>query len=136
MANALFQKYVEACMTTGGPNLLTATIRCFLIDTGAYTVDLAAHQYLSSVPGGARIGSAVLSNKSVTARVFNADPISITGLSSPPTGEALLLVADTGTDATSQLIAWIDTATGLPTAAGITQANVSWDTGADKIFKL
>ena len=137
MANALFQKAVEAAQKARPMNLLAGNIKAVLIDTGAYTVDLANHEFLSDIPSGARIGTPVaLSNKSITARVFNADPISITGLSSPPTCEAIVLFEDTGTASTSPLLVWIDTATGLPTSTGITQANIAWYTGADKIFKL
>jgi hypothetical protein len=77
-----------------------------------------------------------LASKTVAAGVFDAADISFTGLSSAPTIEALVIYKDTGADATSNLIAYIDTATGLPVAAAATQVDVTWDNGANKIFKL
>ena len=44
----------------------------------------------------------------------------------------------TGADATARLIAYIDTPTsGLPFTPAVSQTvNVTWDNGANKIFKL
>ena len=50
--------------------------------------------------------------------------------------EAIVLYKDTGTDATSPLIAFIDTATGLPITPNGGDIIVTWDNGANKIFKL
>jgi hypothetical protein len=50
--------------------------------------------------------------------------------------EALVIYKDTGVEATSQLIAYIDTATGLPVTPGGGNITVTWDDGANKIFKL
>lgn len=113
------------------------TIRCILVDTGAYTPDLTLHDFLDDIPGGARIGTPVtLASKTSTNGVADAADISFTGLSSAPTIEALVIYKWTGVDATSALIAYVDTATGLPVAAGATQVDVTWDNGANKIFKL
>jgi hypothetical protein len=112
-------------------------VRAILIDTAAYTVDLANHDFLNDLAGGARIGSAVqLLNKSNVAGVMDAEDISFTGLSSAPSLEALILYQHTGNEATSRLIAYIDSATGLPTVAGLARVDVAWSNGANKIFKL
>ena len=50
--------------------------------------------------------------------------------------EAIVLYKDTGTDSTSPLIAFIDTATGLPITPNGGDIIVTWDNGANKIFKL
>ena len=50
--------------------------------------------------------------------------------------EAIVLYKDTGTDATSPLIASIATATGLPITPNGGDIIVTWDNGANKIFKL
>ena len=68
--------------------------------------------------------------------VCDAADITFTGLTNAPTVEAIVLYKDTGTEATSTLIAYIDTGTGLPTPAGVNSIAVSWDNGANKIFKL
>lgn len=112
-------------------------VRAILVDNGAYTVDLALHDFLDDVPVGARVGSAVaLGGKTNVAGVMDANDISFTGLSSAPSIEALILYVHTGVDATARLIAYIDSATGLPTVAGLSRADVTWSNGANKIFKL
>jgi hypothetical protein len=115
-----------------------ASVKAILIDAGAYTVDLVAHANLSDIPAGARIGSAVaLTLLDPSAGVCDASDISFTALVGAPTIEALALYKDTGIEATSTLIAYIDSATsGLPTPAGATQVDVTWNNGANKIFKL
>lgn len=135
MANALYPKAKEAALGSG-MNLSAGTVKAYLIDTGAYTYS-AAHQYLSDVPGGARIGTAqTLASKTLTNGVFDAADVTYSGLTSAPTIEAIVIAVDTGTDATSPLIAYIDTATGLPISAGATGGTVAWDNGANKIFAL
>ena len=54
MANTLFdfgrQRFLEAQI-----NWMTDTIKVILVDTGAYTPNVAAHQYLSDISASARI---------------------------------------------------------------------------------
>jgi hypothetical protein len=50
--------------------------------------------------------------------------------------EAIAIYQDTGNEATSRLIAYIDTATGLPVTPNGGDINLNWDTGVNKIFKL
>ena len=139
MSNALydsgrngFAKGDIAWKATGG-----STIKAILVDTASYAVNLATHANLSDIAAGARVGSAVaLTPSDPVAGVCDAADISFTGLSGAPTVEALVLYKDTGVESTSTLIAYIDTATGLPTPAGASTVNVAWDNGANKIFKL
>lgn len=136
MANALYGKGREA-FANGGINWTADTIKAILVDTALYTVAIDTHQYLSDVAAGARVGSAVaLATPTNTLGVCDAADISFTGLTSAPTIEALVLYKDTGVESTSALIAYIDTATGLPVAANATQVDVTWDNGVNKIFKL
>lgn len=136
MANGLYDKGREAFLNAD-IDWAVDTIQCILVDTASYTVDLAAHDFLNDVPGGARIGSAVtLSSKTSTNGVADAADISFTSLVGAPSIEALVIYKSTGVEATSNLIAYIDTATGLPVSAGATQVDVVWDSGANRIFKL
>ena len=50
--------------------------------------------------------------------------------------EAIVIYVDTGTEATSPLIAYIDTATGLPITPNGGDIIVTWDNGVNKIFKV
>lgn len=132
MANTLYDKGREAFLN-GGINWSSDTIKIALVDTGTYTFS-QAHQYLSSLTGV--VGTAVtLANKTSTNGVADADDAvfsSVTG----NTAEALVIYKDTGSAATSPLIAYIDTATGLPVTPNGGNITVVFDSGANRIFKL
>ena len=135
MANALYDKGREAFLT-GGINWSGDSIKAVLVDTGAYTVNLATHQFLSDIPAGARIAtSANLGSKTVAAGVADAADSLFTAVSGASV-EAVVLYKDTGTAGTSPLIAYIDTASGLPVTPNGGDITVAWDNGANKIFKL
>ncbi len=129
MANKLFPKYKQAILSTG-VNLVSGTVKAVLIDTGAYTQS-DAHQFLSSVPAGARIGTpATLANKTVVDGVFDADDSMFSSVpvqtGTAAAEEAILIYLDTGTEATSVLIAYIDTATGLPVTPNGGNVVITW----------
>lgn len=117
MANALYPKAKEQ-MLQGGINLSSATVKWQLVDTNGgtpYTYS-AAHEFLSDVPSGARLAqSAALASKTFASGTFDAADPSLTDSGGGATGEALILFIDTGSAATSRLIAYFDTGvTGLP----------------------
>lgn len=135
MANTLFdfarQRFLEAQI-----NWMTDTIKVYLIDTGAYTPQTAVHQYLSDIPTSARIaGPVTLTAKTTTGGAADAADITFTSVSGPSI-EAILIFSDTGTESTSPLIAWIDTATGLPITPNGGDIIVTWDNGTNRIFKV
>lgn len=135
MANALYDKSRQKFLE-GGIAWLTDSIVPVLVDTGAYTPNLATHEFLSDVPSGARIKTgAPLTGKTSTAGVADADDLTLSSVSGP-TCEALVLIKDTGSPATSPLIAYIDTASGLPATPTGGNILVQWDNGSLKIFKL
>jgi len=133
VANALFDKARESFLR-GEIIWQTDTIKVVLVDAGQYTPNLATHQYLSDVPSGARTAtSAALTSKTTAAGVADAaDPVftAATGVQS----EYLVIYQDTGSAATSRLIAYIDTATGLPVTPNSGDINVIFS--ASGIFKL
>lgn len=135
MANALYDLGRQGFLD-GSIDWDTNDVRAILVDTGAYTVNLATHQFLSDVAAGARIAvSGALAGKSVTAGVADASDVTFTAVSGA-TVEAIVIYQHTGVEATSRLIAYIDTATGLPVTPNGGDINVVWDNGASKIFKL
>jgi hypothetical protein len=76
-----------------------------------------------------------LSNKTVALGVADADDVllsSVTGTSC----EFIVIFQDTGVDATSRLIAYIDSAVGLPVTPNGGNITIQWDSGANRIFKL
>jgi len=134
MANQLYTTYKTAALK-GDVDLVNDTISAVLVDTDDYTPDQTNHQFLDDIPSGARVASATLSNTSVSAGVFDADNVTFTNVSGDEC-EALVIYQDTGTASTSQLVAYIDSANGLPVTPNGGDITVEWDDGSNKIFAL
>lgn len=135
MANALYDKGRQRFLE-GQFNWSTDTIKVLMVDTAAYTANLSTHEFLSDVSNSARITSAVtLTGKTTTGGAADASDVTFSAVSGPSI-EALIIYKDTGTEATSPLIAYIDTATGLPITPNGGDIIVTWDNGTNKIFKL
>ena len=113
MANTLYdycrQRFLESQI-----NWMTDTVKVILVSTSAYTPQTAVHQYLADIPVSARIaGPVTLTAKATTGGAADAADCTFTSVSGA-TINAIVIYKDTGTEATSPLIAYIDTATGLP----------------------
>lgn len=135
MANALYD-YGREQFATAGINWVTDTIKVVLVDVGTYSVSLSTHQFFSSVPGGAVVGVAgTLASKTATAGVCDAADLTFSTVSGASI-EAIVIYKDTGSSATSPLIAYIDTATGLALTPNGGDITVQWDNGTSRIFKL
>lgn len=114
------------------------TFRVYLVDiqggTG-YTRDLAADEFLSAIPALALISFIALTPADPVAGVADAADVTFLAVSGAQS-EALVIVKWVTAAADSPLIAYIDTATGLPVTPNGGDINVVWDSGANKIFKL
>lgn len=140
MANQLYSKAKEDFLG-GSLNLSSNAITIALIDTDVYTFS-SSHEDRADIPNTAVVSTANLANKTITAGVFDADDVVfpfVTGANC----EALILYHNTGdaeTDgarqADSRLIAYIDTATGLPVLPNGGNLTVKFSGGASKIFAL
>jgi hypothetical protein len=134
MANVLYPKFKESVLS-GAIDLTANNIKAILVDLADYTYS-TGHQFLSDVPAGAREEtSGNLASKTVTLGVFDAADITFTAAAGDPC-EALIIYKDTGSAATSNLIAFIDTASGLPATLNGGDVNITWDNTANKIFAL
>ena len=133
MANVLYPKGKEHLSKAEVP-LLTGNVRVFLVDSAVYTYS-AAHQSLADVPAGARVANALLSGKDVTNGVFAASNTTLPAVTGA-VSEVLIVLLDSGTEATSWLLAYIDSAIGLPVAPTGGDIVVQWDTGPNKIWAL
>jgi len=142
MANALYDLGREGFLD-GSIDWDTATIKAILVDTGTYTLAITTDKFLSDIPAAARIAtSGALTGKTVTAGVADAADVTWTAVTGASV-EAIVLVQSSavtgGADvaATAQrLIAFIDTATGLPVTPNSGDITCAFDNGANKIFKL
>lgn len=135
MANALYDKGREGFLD-GSIDWDTDDIRVILVRS-SYTFS-AAHDFVDDITTGNENGrSAALGSKTVTSGVADAADTTITATAAVASN-ALVIFKHTGSDATARLIAYIDTpASGLPfTPAASQVVPVTWDNGANKIFKL
>jgi len=136
VANQFYGKGREAFLE-GSIAMLSDNIKVVLCDTATYTLSINTDQYLSDIPGGARVAtSGNLASKTGTLGVFNAATVTFSAVS----GAACALIViykDTGTASTSPLIGAIDTASsGLPVTPNGGDITLTWDSGTNKIFKL
>jgi len=116
----------------GNINWVSDSIKAVLVDTSLYTLDRVAHQYLSSIPVGARIAtSSVLTGKTLVGNVADANDIALSSVTG--TIGAIVLFTDTGNASTSKLIFYLDY--GLPLSRTNESFVITWDNGASKIFQ-
>jgi hypothetical protein len=135
MANALYD-YGRERFLIASINWTSDTINVMLIDNGAYTVSTSTHQYKSDVAGGAIIaGPSTLGSKTTTGGAADAADVTFTAVSGVSI-ESIIIYKFVTNDADSPLIAYIDTATGLPITPNGGDIIVTWDNGSNKIFKL
>jgi len=135
MANALYDKGRESFLN-GDIDWTADNIKVVLVDTADYTVDLVNHDFLDDVAAGGRVAtSGNLASKTTVAGVADAADVVLSTVTGDPS-EALVIYKDTGTASTSNLIAYIDTATGLPVTPNGGDITITWDSGSNKIFKL
>ena len=137
MANTLYDEsrrlFLEA-----GINWLTDDIKAILIDAGAYSPNFSNHKHLSDIGTAARVSGTsgvLLTGKETVGGAADANDVTFSSVSGPSI-EAVVLYKDTGTESTSVLIAWLDTATGLPITPNGGDIIVTWDNGVNKIFRL
>jgi hypothetical protein len=123
---------------TGGLDWSSDDIRVILCDSG-YVFD-PTDDFLDDVAGGARLAtSGSLTGKTATDGVADADDVTFPTVLAGDTVTSLIVYKHTGTEATSDLILYMD-----ETAAGavinrLTDGNdivVRWSNSATKIFKL
>lgn len=135
MANTLYDKARER-FARGQFNWDTDTLKVILVDTNDYTPNFATHEFLSDVSGSAIVAPGVgLANKTSVGGACDANDVTFTAVSGDQS-EALIIYKDTGDPATSPLILYVDSATGLPITPNGGDIIVVWDNGSNKIFKL
>lgn len=136
MANGLYDA-ARAAFLNGDIDWTNDDIRAILIDTASYTVNLSTHDFLDDIPGGARVAtSSALSGKTSTAGVADANDVTFSAVSGA-TVEAVVIYKHTGTESTSNLIAYMDTGmTGLPVTPNGGDITVQWANTTNRIFKL
>jgi hypothetical protein len=151
MSNVLYDSGRNAFLTpngTGGQiDWLGNTIKAAMIHMTGGTqpyVFSAAHVFWSQVTAlsGAvilstgSVASIALGTKTAVAGVAGCATVVFPSVPVQASVDAIIIYKDTGTPTTSLLIAFIDTASGLPTTPNTSDITLIIDTGANKLFKL
>ena len=135
MANALFDKGREGFLD-GSLDWDTQLIKLIIVDHTDDTPVPATDEDLADIVAGARVDtSGAFAGKTVTAGVADATDVTLTAVTGDA-ADSIVIYFDSTVEATSRLIAFIDTATGLPVTPNGGDITIAWDAGANKIFKL
>jgi hypothetical protein len=133
MASKIFDPGLEGILDET-IKLNSNDIRAMLVKS-TYTFD-ATDKFLADLGAVDNGRSVALGSKTFTNGVFDAADSSLAALAAAASN-ALVIFQHTGSDATARVIAYIDAATGLPMTPAVGQTvNLTWDNGANKIFKI
>jgi hypothetical protein len=136
MANALYGKGKEKLLSsTASISLDSDTIKVALVSS-AYTPNLATDEFYTSISSAVLGTPQTLGSKAITLGVFDAADVTYSAVAAGSTAKAVVIYKDTGSTATSPLLAYIDVITGFPLATNGGDIAVVWDNGANKIFAL
>ena len=135
MANALFDAGRENILG-GDIDWDANTIKLVFVDHTDDTPLPATDVALSDILAAARVATSdAFTTKTKTAGVADADDVTVASVTGDQF-ESIVIYKDTGVETTSLLIAFIDTATGLPCTPNGGSVTVQFDSGANRIFKL
>lgn len=133
MANALYDKARERLLLAQF-NWTSDTFECVLGTSSIYTVNLTTHEFYSAMNAGVVAGPVALASKAVTAGAADANDVTFSSVSGT-TIQFIGLYKNVTNPSDSPLLAYIDTATGLPITPNGGDIIVTWDNGPNKIFK-
>ena len=134
MANALYAKGKEK-MLSASINFAADTIKVALVKN-TYTQNLVTDEFYSTVLAHVVGTPQTLGTKTVAAGVFDAADATYVAVTPGDTCEGVVVYKDTGVDATSPLIAYIDVISGFPLVTNGGDIVIQWDNGTYKIFSL
>ena len=125
MANALYPLWKEQLLQfTANNNLSAGTVKVALVTAG-YTYS-AAHQFYSSVTASVVGTPQTIGTKTFTTGIFSGGNVTFTAVTGAQV-VALVIYIDTGTAATSPLVAFLDTGvTGLPITPNGGNITITW----------
>jgi len=118
------------------------TFRAYLVDIQGtagspdpYVKDLANDEFLSAIPAACLLSYIALAPADPSGGVADAPDVTFLAVSGAQ-AEAIVIVKWVTNAADSPLIAYIDSATGLPVTPNTGDIQITWDSGGNKIFKL
>lgn len=135
MSNALFDAGREGFLNAD-IDWTAHDIKLVMVDNDTDAPNVSTDDFLDDIGAGARVAtSGNFASKTSTAGVADAADITLTSVTGA-TVESLVIYRDSGVASSSNLIAYIDTATGLVFTPNGGDVSVVWSSGASKIFKL
>jgi len=136
MSNILYSLAKESLLK-GEINLVNDDLKVLFVKN-SYTLNADIHQFVADI-GNENIAarSTVLDGKSVTLGTFDAENETVENYGTSGFSYIIIYV-DTGDDSTSPLLAYIDTATGLPVQSTSSEVSITiqWSDLSSKIFTL
>jgi len=136
MSNILYSLAKESLLK-GEINLVNDDVKVLFVKN-SYTLNADIHQFVADI-GNENIAarSTVLDGKSVTLGTFDAENETVENYGTSGFSYIIIYV-DTGDDSTSPLLAYIDTATGLPVQSTSSEVSITiqWSDLSSKIFTL
>jgi len=125
MADTFYPKGKENLLK-GNIDVVNGSIKVALIDTGTYSYSPTDEAYddLSGVVGT----PVALTTKTITSGAIGADDVTFSAVTGN-TVEAVVIYLDSGTPATSYLIAYIDSITNSPIIPNGGDLTIQWDNG-------
>ncbi len=126
MANEFYTKAKDA-LWAGDIAYDTDNIKAVLVDTADYTVNITTDEFLSDIPSLGRVATSDnLTAKTISGGAIDSADVVLASVSGD-VSEAIVVYQDTGVETTSRLIAYIDTATGLPATPNGTNITIKWN---------
>ena len=138
MANTLYDS-ARAAFAKGEIDWINDDIRVVLCDVGY--VFSAAHASMADIALGDRVpasstGVALTTQAVETNGAVNADDATFTSVTGDQVKSIVLYKYVDATPANCPLIAYLDSATGLPITPNGGDIIITWDNGTNKIFRL
>ncbi len=134
MANSLYNNGREAFLA-GDAAWDSDNYRVVLLSS-LYTPNFTSDINYGSISTYSVALSGLLASKTTTAGVADAADLSIASVGTGSVVSTVAIFRDSGTSTTSVLICGIVSATGLPLTTNGASIGITWDNGANKIFKL
>jgi hypothetical protein len=132
MSNAWFRKGAQA-VGLAEIDFEGDTIKVALIDA-AYVESLSSDEFYADISASVLSTPQILANATFTDGVLDGDDVTFPAVTAGDVAQAVVIYKDTGNEATSRLIAWIDELTGFPAATTGGDMTIRWSGGADKIL--
>lgn len=132
------QFYTPALTALGEGNIAwdTGDFRVIAVDAADYTFD-ASHEFLSSVPAGARVAvTGSLTTTAGASGVFDASDTQWTSVTGDVFEALILYCHDGGADNARRLIAYDDEAVNLPYTPSGADISLSFGNSAARVFRI